>query len=57
VSKPLKLSSGWVPTAFTRWSVCTMLVLTWECSVALRKHCNQNGIIIKIDEFANSTME
>jgi hypothetical protein len=34
-----------------------MLVLTWECSVALHKHCNHHETIIIIIEFANSAKE
>ena len=36
VSMSVKLSRGWLPNAFTRWSVCTMLVFTWECSLDLQ---------------------
>ena len=38
VSISLKVSSSWLPTSFTRWRVCTMLVFTWKCLVDLQKH-------------------
>jgi hypothetical protein len=38
VSQIRRLSSGMQPTDFTRYSVCTMLVFTWECSLDLQRH-------------------
>jgi hypothetical protein len=35
---PWRSQVGWLPTAFTRWRVYTMLVFIWECSVDLQKH-------------------
>src|SRR5450759_2264715 len=45
VSQILRLSSGMQPTDFTRCSVCTMLVFTWECSLDLHMHqvCKQHA--------------
>ena len=56
VSMSLKLSSGWLPNAFTRWSVCTILVLTWECSMDLQsQYMGQHKINFKsIDESIRS---
>jgi hypothetical protein len=55
VSISLKLSSGWHPTAFTQWRVCTMLVLTWECLVDLQKHWNCYHQAFSIDLKVEST--